>query len=347
MWQVLRLPRQVWWWIRTHRLLSLCLAGLLALGLLNVIAFNQAWAMTHFVAAGSRTGSPEALSFLQKCRVGLLGVSLPKPVNSVDPNQLGLSFETLRFGGESHSELEGWFIPHAKPKGLMLFAHGYACKSSLLKEASAVHALGYSVFLFDCHGSGGSVGRVTSIGVREAEDVAEAFAFAKARFGTSPMILFGQSMGSAAILRAIAVQGIEPAGVIVECPFDRLLSTAENRFRAMKLPAFPAARLLIFWGGLQLGFNGFRHNPVDYATEVCCPVLFLQGAKDPRVTLEQAQAVFNNLAGDKTFVVFPSAGHESLLAADSDLWTKSVARFLESIRRPDIKGATAPNFHQP
>ncbi|HEV8003900.1 MAG TPA: alpha/beta fold hydrolase [Planctomycetaceae bacterium] len=309
--------------------------------------------MTHFTAAGSRTGSPEALSFLQKCRVGLLGVSLPKPVNSVDPTQFGLSFETLRFGGESRSELEGWFIPHAKPKGVVLFAHGYAaCKSSLLKEASAVHALGYSVFLFDCHGSGGSEGRVTSIGVREADDVADAFAFAQERFGTSPIVLFGQSMGSAAILRAIAIQGIEPAGVIVECPFDRLLSTAENRFRAMKLPAFPAARLLIFWGGLQLGFNGFQHNPVDYATQVQCPVLFLQGAKDPRVTLEQAQAVFDNLAGRKTFVVFPSAGHESLLTADSELWTKSVGHFLENIRRPDIRrsdthGAAAPNFHQP
>jgi alpha-beta hydrolase superfamily lysophospholipase len=259
----------------------------------------------------------------------------------------------VRFGGASGSELEGWFIPKDKPRGLVLFAHGYcASKASLLREANAVHALGYSVFLFDCHGSGGSEGRVTSIGVREADDVADAFAFAKSRFGASPIILSGQSMGSAAILRAIAIHGIEPAGVIVECPFDRLLSTAENRFHAMKLPAFPAARLLIFWGGLQLGFNGFQHNPVDYATQVRCPVLFLQGAKDPRVTLEQAQAVFDSLAGEKTFVMFPSAGHESLLAADSELWTKSVAHFLEDIRRADIRrpdthGAAAPNFHQP
>jgi alpha-beta hydrolase superfamily lysophospholipase len=314
------------------------MAVLLALGALNVIAFNQAWAMTHFAAAGSRTASPESLSFLEKCRVGLVGVSLPKPVNATDPSQLGLRFEMLRFGGNSGSELEGWFIPHAQPKGLVLFVHGYgACKSSLLTEANAVHRLGYSVFLFDCHGSGGSDGRVTSIGVLEADDVADAFGVAEKRLRTSPLILFGQSMGSAAILRAIAVRGIEPAGVIVECPFDRLLSTAENRFRAMGLPPFPAARLLIFWGGVQLGFNGFRHNPVDYAREVRCPVLFLQGAKDPRVTLEQAQAVFDNLAWEKTFVVFPTAGHAALLAADSDLWTKSVSRFLASVH-----GAAAP-----
>jgi uncharacterized protein len=99
----------------------------------------------------------------------------------------------------------------------------------------------------------------------------------------------------------------------------------------MGLPSFPAARLLIFWGGLQLGFNGFRHNPADYAQRLRCPILFLHGAKDPRVTLEQAHAVFDNLAGEKSLVLFPNAGHESLISADVDLWTKSVSQFLGNL----------------
>jgi len=330
--RLFRVPERVWRWMRTHRRLTLCLAALLALLALNVVAFNQAWSMTHFSASGSRTANPEALSFLEKVRVGVMGVSLPKPINSLGPSHVGLEFETVRFGGATGSELEGWFIPHERAKGCVLFAHGYgACKSSLLKEASGVHRLGYSVLLVDFHGSGGSEGRVTSLGVGEADDVADAVAFVKRKSPTAPLILYGQSMGSAAILRAIAVHGIEPTVVIVECPFDRLLSTAENRFRAMGLPPVPAARLLIFWGGVQLGFNGFRHNPAEYAREVRCPVLFLHGAKDPRVTLEQAQAVFDNLTGEKSFVLFPTAGHESLLAADADLWTRSVSRFLASV----------------
>jgi alpha-beta hydrolase superfamily lysophospholipase len=331
--RVIRVPQRIWRWTRTHRRLTLCLAALLALLAINVIAFNQAWSMTHFSASGSRTASPEALSFLEKVRVGVMGVSLPKPINAIDPSHVGLRFETVRFGGATGSELEGWFIAHEQPKGCVLFAHGYGgCKASLLHEASAVHQLGYSALLVDFHGSGGSEGRVTSLGVREADDVADAVAFMKGKSPTSPLILYGQSMGSAAVLRAIAVHGIEPAAVIVECPFDRLLSTAENRFRAMGLPPFPAARLLIFWGGVQLSFNGFQHNPADYARQVSCPVLFLHGAKDPRVTLEQARAVFDNLAGEKSFVLFPTAGHESLLASDPDLWTRSVSHFLKDWR---------------
>lgn len=323
--------RRLYRWVRTHRWLTLVLAIGLSFVALNVVAFNQAWSMMHFTTGGSRTSSPEGLALLEKARVAMVGVRLPKPVNNIDPSFYRLPFETVRFGGATGTELEGWFIPHAQSKGIALLAHGYgACKASLLREASAFNQLGYAAFLFDCHGSGGSEGSVTSIGVREADDVADAFAYVGKRFPTGRRILFGQSMGSAAILRAIAVHGIEPAGVIVECPFDRLLSTAENRFHAMGLPAFPAARLIIFWGGVQLGFNGFRHNPADYARDVHCPVLLLQGEKDTRVTLEQARNILDNLAGEKTFVTFPDVGHQSLVRT-GPLWTESVSKFLAKI----------------
>jgi hypothetical protein len=86
-------------WIRTHRRLTAGLvvaAGLIAL---NVVAFNQAWSMTHFQEGGTKTANPESLSLLQKVRVSLLGVSLPRPQNTIGPQSVGLAFETHRFGG--------------------------------------------------------------------------------------------------------------------------------------------------------------------------------------------------------------------------------------------------------
>jgi uncharacterized protein len=316
-------------WMRSHRRLTACLSLALALIALNVVAFNQAWSMTHFSDGGERTPNPESLSLLGKLRVALVGVNLPKPVNTKDPGAFGLAFETHRLGGVDGQELEAWHIPCAQAKGLVLLVHGYGgCKSSLLPEAKELHQMGYAAFLLDLHGSGGSRGRETSIGLHEADDVAQAVDYIRTKLSPRCLVLYGQSMGSAAILRAIAVNGVRPAAIIVECPFDRLLSTAANRFAAMKLPAFPAAHVLIFWGGVQLGFNGFRHNPVQYARSVTCPVLLMHGAKDARVTESQAESIFQNFAGPKEFVVFPQAGHESYLGADPALWTKSVSTFL-------------------
>jgi uncharacterized protein len=319
-------------WIRSHWKLTVCLLALTAFLALNVVAFNQAWSMTHFSAGGARTAKPESLSLLEKMRVALVGINLPKPANTIDPSSWGLSFEVRRFGGADQSELEGWLIPCANAKGLVLFAHGYgAAKSSLLPEAQAFRRMGYAAFLLDFRGSGGSRGRETSIGMHEADDIAAAVEYVHTHVPHRALILYGQSMGSAAILRAIAINGVRPTAVIVECPFDRLLSTAANRFAAMGLPAFPAAHLLIFWGGVQQGFNGFRHNPVDDAREVQCPVLLLHGAKDARVTRAQAESIYQSLAGKKEFVVFSNAGHESYLGADPALWTESVTHFLERL----------------
>jgi pimeloyl-ACP methyl ester carboxylesterase len=56
----------------------------------------------------------------------------------------------------------------------------------------------------------------------------------------------------------------------------------------------------------------------------------LHGANDPRVTVEQADAVFRNLRGEKEFVLFESAGHASYLAANPDQWNRTLSRFLEA-----------------
>ncbi|HKM56418.1 MAG TPA: alpha/beta hydrolase, partial [Isosphaeraceae bacterium] len=237
-----------WMWL--HRKFSFCLLLAAVLVALNIVAYNHAYSMTHFREGGSRTASPETLPFFAKAQVVLLGVNIPRPCNHADPSSQGLTFETLQFQGKDGVSLEAWHLANSSAKGLVLLLHGYAaCKASLLSEASAFHDLGYAVVLLDLRGSGGSAGNETTIGVYEAEDVAAVVESLRKKHPDQPLILYGQSMGSVAILRAIAENGVQPEAVVVECPFDRLLSTVENRFSAIGLPAFPCAHLLVFWGG--------------------------------------------------------------------------------------------------
>jgi uncharacterized protein len=193
----------------------------------------------------------------------------------------------------------------------VIMFHGYAaCKSDLLVPAADFHKMGYDLLLIDFRGSGGSTGQETSIGFNESKDVAQAVRYANNQWPDRDIILYGVSMGSAAILRAIAFEGVKANAVIIESPFDSLINTVGNRFKIMGLPTFPAAQLLVFWGGVQQGFNGFNHNPVEYAKSVNCPVLLMQGERDTRATPEQAKTVFDNLSGEKRFVIFPGVSHE-------------------------------------
>jgi alpha-beta hydrolase superfamily lysophospholipase len=240
-----------------------------------------------------------------------------------------LPFEVHQIKVDDSIRLEGWHIPHPQAKGLIILFHGYASvKASLLPEASALHELGYATFLVDFPGSGGSSGHQTSLGYNEANDVTKTFEYVRSMFAQQPLILYGRSMGSAAILRAIHVYHIQPDAIIIEAVFDRLLYTVQNRFAAMGLPAFPAAHLLIFWGGIQNGSSGFGYNPVEYAASVQCPALILHGTDDLRATLVEGRAVFQRLNSKKQFESFAGVGHEAYLAARPEQWKRSVTQFL-------------------
>jgi alpha-beta hydrolase superfamily lysophospholipase len=269
------------------------------------------------------------------------GVSVPRPENTRTPADVGLTFETFRLRRTDDVGLEGWRIPAARPgggapRGTALLFHGYeASRASLLGVARAFHELGYDAVLIDFRGGGGSDGNRTTLGYREAEDVAAAVRFVRvsnsAKGWSGPLVLYGQSMGGAAILRSIASLDVGADGVILDSTFDRMLGTVRNRFALMGVPAFPAAELLVFWGGRQGGFSGFAHDPAEYARACTSPALLQYGEEDRNATPTDGRAIYERLAGPKEFVAYPGVGHVSLLAADPARWKSSVARFLDSV----------------
>lgn len=323
---------QLAYWLRRYHRVAVAASLTLTFILLNLIAYRQARAMLTFTQTGNRTEPPETLSLWKKVSMLFIGVNIPKPLNSSGPAQWDLPHRVHRFKVNSVVELEAWYIPRPQAKGLVLLFHGYASsKSSLLPEAKAFHELGYATFLVDFRGSGGSNGSQTSIGFFEADDAAKAFEYARRLAPGQPIILYGRSMGGAAVLRAIHVHHIQPDGLILEAVFDKMLSTVRNRFTAMGLPSFPAAQLLVFWGSLQNGSSGFRHNPIEYAASVRCPALVLHGTDDARATIAEGRAVFSQFSGKKWFEAFTDVGHEAYLAAKPEQWKQAITQFLTSL----------------
>ena len=316
-----------------HWFLGIAAAGFLSL---QVLAWHHARALLRYSEEGGESASIESLSILDKARIFVAGASRPRPDNFWNPEKFGLAAETVRFRSSDGVELEAWFVDAPGAGQPVLFFHGFGTsRSSVLDEAAAVQAMGHPVLLVDLRGSGGSDGRRTTMGWHEALDVQAAVAWIKEKLpDREGPFLYGQSMGAAAALRAVSALGVEVDGIVVEAVFDSMLNAVRNRFRAMGWPAFPAAESLVFWGGIQNGFNGFRHNPADYAAGVRIPVLVLHGEQDPRVTTPQARRVYDRLAGPRHFVAFPAAWHSSCLASDPDKWREALGRFLAEAGGP-------------
>lgn len=284
--------------------------------LLNVITYAGAYGLTHFREPGEWS----------------LGRSRPNSPQL--PSDEGLAYITQKLPINEKEWLDTWLIPAANPQGTILLFHGNGSSKSsqLLTPAKVFHELGYNALLVDFRGVGGSSGNTTTLGAKEAKDVVIAFNYAQQKKLRSPLILYGISMGSAAVMNAIHQDLVQPDAVILELPFAKLINAIKSRLAAVKMPTFPLGELILFWGSIQHGFNGFTHNPVNYAKSIQCPTLVLYGALDRWTTEIEIQQIVENLPSQRALTLFPNAGHQSLVTVDIERWQDTMTNFLEQLK---------------
>ncbi len=308
--------------MRTNQKITLAL--ILGFLLLNISAAFHAYRFTHFSSQEVQRSELKEMSLLEKLGILFFGVSNPRLVNQTLPTE---DYETLLI--ESGEEtLSAWRIEVDSANGEVILFHGYAgTKSSMLAKARLIRKMGFNTTLVDFRGSGESTGHTTTIGYRESEDVRSAVDFVKKIAGNKIYVL-GSSMGAVSILKAAAEPSFGAQRIIVECPFSSLLQTSKNRFESMGVPAFPAAHLLVFWGGLENGFWGFSHDVAGYSEAVTIPTMIIYGERDARVRRFEMDHIHDHLAGEKELLIFPQAGHGDYLIHDSAKWVNGVEEFL-------------------
>lgn len=293
--------------------------------LLNAVAALHAYKFTHFSASPSATRFEDIqLTPIAKLKLLLTGVDNPRPKLTTMPNG---NYQEVRVN--SNVQLSCWYLPTPLPsKGTVLMFHGYTgCKSGLVPRAQPLLAAGYNCLLVDFMGTGTSEGNSTSIGYHEAVEVKDCMAYLQ-RKGERNLFLFGSSMGAVAIMKAMRDYKLTPKAIILECPFATMYQTVAIRFKMLHVPAFPMAALLVFWGGLENGFWGFAHNPVNYAPAIKCPVLLQYGARDNRVALNEVLRIQQAIGRNARLVVYPNSGHDDYLDTSGLEWTNNVTSFL-------------------
>ena len=293
----------------------------------NGVVALHAWRFTHYGPRGqARTGKLEQLSRAERAWVLLTGYSNPKPENLTQPD---FPFENVQFTS-ANGQLAAWYGAVPAARGTVVVCHGYtSSRAKFLPEAAAFRQLGYAVLVLDFSGSGESAGYQVTIGYREAADVVAAAAWVRARTPAAPLVLYGASMGAVAILRAEAELGLQATLNILECPYGSMLQTARNRFVAMRVPPWPLANLLVFWGSVENGYWAFDLRGTEYARRVATPTLLMWGEADPRVTRAETDSVFAHLAGPKERVDFAEVGHESYLLRQPERWRAAVSGWLD------------------
>jgi pimeloyl-ACP methyl ester carboxylesterase len=214
------------------------------------------------------------------------------------------------FGGDGVL-LQGWrCAPTVPRRAAIVYLHGIGDnRSGAAGVVERFGPQGFEVVAYDSRAHGQSEGAVCTYGIRERDDLRRVIATIPA----GPVILVGSSLGAAV---AVQTASIEPRvhGVVAAEVFADLRSVAAERGRRMGLPPWTVARALPI-AEQRAGFRVDDASPVAAARLVKVPVLLLHGAEDRETPPHHSKHVYEALAGSRTLIVVPGAGHNQTLAA--------------------------------
>lgn len=299
--------------------------------LLNISAALYAYKFTHLYTPPQDRNETGSKNFLVKTWRLFSGPRVFKSMESGNPS---FFYTTDTLETRDKIPLEIWQSQaDSASYGTVILFHGLTRnKSTVLHQATEFCNWGYNVVLVDARAHGNSGGQTTTIGYMESEEVKLAYDYVK-NTGEKKIYLWGISMGAVQVLKAVADYALQPAGIILEMPFQSLQSHIKARINLMGFPKQPFGFLITFWIGAERGFNSFTFNTADYAKKINCPVLLEHASKDPLVPGEEAENIYAAIASaDKKMVIYEDAGHESFLQKDPALWRKETGDFIKANR---------------
>ncbi len=233
------------------------------------------------------------------------------------PSDFGLRYEHIKLGTFDGLELDALFVPATvRPRAQLIMLHGInSCKEVYFGVLPELCGMGYNILLLDQRAHGKSGGKYTTYGAKEKLDVCRAVDWLERKSPALRVGIYGNSMGGAVALQALANERRLRFGLI-ESTFTNLPEITQaygHRLSGMPLPRWLTDYVLARAGTIA-DFTPFSIRPVDAAVEIEQPIQLIHGDGDTNIDVGNAHLLYAALSSeDKALHIVPGGNH-------ADLW---------------------------
>jgi fermentation-respiration switch protein FrsA (DUF1100 family) len=238
----------------------------------------------------------------------------PDQVQVETPAPYHLRFEEVFFASGDGTRLHGRFVPAiGSPVGTVVHFHGsYGSLSHAFKQVHWLPAEGFNVFAFDYRGYGRSEGTPSRRGVYEDSVAALEYILKKPGIDADNVFAFGQSLGGANAIAAVAKKGFpQIRAIAVEGTFYSYRAQAQDAMTAATREKIGNIPFL----SLQTGLVSFltvtdSYSPGDYIHQLSpIPVLLIHCRQDAIVSHHHSERLYGVAREPKELWLIDSCSH--------------------------------------
>lgn len=213
----------------------------------------------------------------------------------------------------------------------VIVIHGYSgTGEQMLSTAMKFYNEGFNVLLPDCRGHGKSEGKYISMGWHDRLDILSWVNTLVKKNNNSEIILYGLSMGAAAVLMTSGEELPSNVKCIIE---DSAYTSVCEEFayqlkNKYKLPKFPILYLAEGICKMKAGFTFREASALNQVKKCKLPILFIHGELDKLVPTSMAYKLFKEAKGYKEILIIPKAGHGICASIGNELYWNKIFTFI-------------------
>ena len=190
---------------------------------------------------------------------------------------------------------------------------------------------GLNVLFIDPRAHGYSEGELSTVGIKESEDLVAWMKYIKEEFKQDSFILHCVCVGGATGL--LAATNEEAKGMVSKVIVDGVFINFKESYRRHYLDLghkiFPVFHLIWFWFKVYTKRSVNESSPYNAVQKLECPILFIHTKNDKFSLPENAQKVFDaTKTNDKKIVWFEGGSHSHVRNNETEKYDSVIKDFL-------------------
>ena len=216
----------------------------------------------------------------------------------------------------------------------VIVCHGYKSNPIRMeKYADEFYQKGFCILALSARGHFKSGGEYIGMGWHERLDIINWCSYLSGLYPDCRIILFGLSMGGAAVMMASGESlPSNVSAVIEDCGYTSIRAEFAHQMKQRyHLPAFPILNFFALTAKGKTGYNFLRDGMAEQQLKKAkLPMLFIHGGDDDFVPYYMLKTCYNSAGCIKEMLTVPNAAHTEAADVNPRLYWQTVFDFINS-----------------